>query len=188
MASNSRGISETSVVLPAPVEPTIATVSPRSARNEMSVEHGVLGAGVGELDALELQRAEPRANSVTGCSGRASVDSLASTSLMRSAETAARGIMIVVKAAMSTPPRMMPTYCMNAKSVPISTSPSFTSMAPNQMTPTTVTFSTSMNSGKRVMKRVPTRRPTSMMSVLAAAERAAPRCARARTRARRGCR
>ena len=40
---------------------------------------------------------------------------------MRSADTAARGIMIVVNAAMSTPPRIRPTYCMKANSVPICT-------------------------------------------------------------------
>ncbi len=46
------------------------------------------------------------ANSLTGFSARVSVDSLASTSPMRSAETAARGIMIVMKLAMSTPMRI----------------------------------------------------------------------------------
>ena len=99
-------MSETSVVLPAPVDPTIATVSPRFGLEADALQHRRLGAGVGELDLVERDRARARRTSLTGFSARVRVDSLASTSPMRSAETAARGIMIVMKLAISTPIRI----------------------------------------------------------------------------------
>ena len=55
--SNSRGMRLTSVVLPAPVLPTIAVVWPGAVANEMSLSTGVLGARVVEADVAELERA-----------------------------------------------------------------------------------------------------------------------------------
>ena len=52
------------------------------------------------------------------------VGDVASTSLMRSAHTAARGIMIVMKLAMTMPMRICIRYDMKAIRVPTSTSPS----------------------------------------------------------------
>ncbi len=105
-----------------------------------------------------------------------------STSAMRSADTAARGIITVMKLAMSTPPRIWATYWMKAKSVPISTPPASTWMPPNQMTPTTVTFSTSIASGNSRTKSDPTLRPTTRMSVFAPRKRSSSM--RSRTNAR----
>ena len=61
-------------------------------------------------------------------------------------------------------------YCMKANRVPISMVPSSTWMPPNQITPTTVTLSTSIASGKSSTNSEPTLRPTTMMSVLAPRE------------------
>ncbi len=101
---------------------------------------------------------------------------------MRSAETAARGIIIAMKLAMMTPPMIWPMYCMKANSVPTCTVPLLTSMPPNQMTETTVTLRMSMNSGNSSTKSEPTLRPTTMMSVLAPRKRSSSM--RSRTKAR----
>ena len=174
-------MSEMSVDLPEPVEPTMATVSPRAASNVMSAS--TAASAPGYVNAAPRNATVPGVgNSVTGCSGRRSVDSLASTSLMRSADTAARGIMIVMKVAMSTPMRICPTYCMNANSVPISTAPASTWMPPNQITPTTVTFSTSIASGNSSTNNEPTLRPTTMMSWFASRKRSASMLSRTNAR------
>ena len=101
---------------------------------------------------------------------------------MRSADTAARGIMIVMKVAISTPIRICPTYCMKAKSVPISTLPASTWMPPNQITPTTVTLRTSIASGNISTKSEPTLRPTTMMSVFAPRKRSSSMSSRTNAR------
>ena len=90
---------------------------------------------------------------------------------MRSAETAARGIMSVMKLAIMTPERMIMTYCMNANRVPIWISPVSTCMPPNQITPMTVTLRMSMTAGNSSTNSEPTLRPTTMMSVLASRKR-----------------
>ena len=59
VTSKSRGTRLTSVVLPAPVEPMIAVVCPGGAVNDEVAQHRRVGAGVGELDAAELQLAAP---------------------------------------------------------------------------------------------------------------------------------
>ena len=60
VASNSRGTRLTSVVLPAPVLPTIAVVRPARRRERDVAEHGLLGAGVVEADAAQLEPAARR--------------------------------------------------------------------------------------------------------------------------------
>src|SRR5690606_4757230 len=157
---------ETSVVLPAPVEPMIATVSPGSARNEMPERIGCSAPGY--VNDTSSNTTDPGPGmSVTGRSGGVTVVSLLSTSEIRSAETAARGIMIAMKLAIMTPPRIWPTYCMKANSVPIWVLPASTSTPPNHTTAMIVTLSTSMTSGNMSTNSEPTLRPTIMMSVLA---------------------
>ncbi len=56
------------VVLPLPVEPTIAVVSPGRATRSTSLEHGVLGTGVRERRALRRRR-DPATRSTLGTSG-----------------------------------------------------------------------------------------------------------------------
>lgn len=146
VTSNSRGMSETRVVLPEPVEPTIATVSPASARNEMPWSTGDSGAGVAERDVVELHDAalgKGRNGVRRALEGVARVEHFADAV---GRHGGARD-QIVMNVAMSTPMRIGPTYCMNANSVPICTCPMSTWMPPNQMTPTTVTFSTSIAKG-----------------------------------------
>ena len=55
VASKSRGISDSSVVLPAPVLPMIAVVCPASARKLMSRSTGDLGTRVLEPHVAQLQ-------------------------------------------------------------------------------------------------------------------------------------
>ena len=65
VASNSRGIRFTRVVLPEPVLPMIAVVCPARAVKLISDEHGLLGTRVGEADVAHLQLA------VAGAAGKA---------------------------------------------------------------------------------------------------------------------
>ena len=106
MTSWSRGTSPTSVVLPAPVEPTIAVVVPGSRAQRHLAQHRRLGARVGEGDAAQLDR--DRAGRDDDRVGRAACteDSVSSTSWMRPAETVARGIIIAMKVAIITDMRI----------------------------------------------------------------------------------
>ena len=103
VASNSRGISEISVVLPAPVEPMIAVVWPGRAVKVDVAQHGSLRAGVGELGVVERP---PWTAVGQGWSparaGGTTEDSVSSTSSIRSAQTAARGASISKKVAIIT--------------------------------------------------------------------------------------
>ena len=71
---------------------------------------------------------------------------------------------------------------MKANSVPISTVPASTWIAPNQMTPTTVTLSTSIATGNSSTNSEPTLRPTTMMSVFATAKRSSSMSSRTKAR------
>lgn len=105
VASNSRGIRLTSVVLPAPVDPMIATVSPGAARKLTPSMTG--SSAPGYVNDTFSSSTEPGLGIVvTGCAGRFSELSTARTSPTRSADTAARGIMIVMNVAIITPPRI----------------------------------------------------------------------------------
>ena len=57
------------MVLPEPVLPMIAVVSPGGDLERDVAEHRVLGARVLELDVAELERAVASASSVTGFGG-----------------------------------------------------------------------------------------------------------------------
>ena len=64
-------------------------------------QHRLLGTGIGELHAAELQLAAPR-STVTGSAGGTTEVSVSSTSAIRSAHTDARGIMISMNVAIIT--------------------------------------------------------------------------------------
>ena len=72
----------------------------------MSCSTGVLGARVGEVDVLELDRCRRMPAESAGSAGAATDGSVSSTSLMRFAQTAARGIMTNMKVAIMTPMRI----------------------------------------------------------------------------------
>jgi len=104
VTSISRGMSESNVVLPAPVLPMIAVVLPGSARKEMSRRTGSAAPGCGTRRAeLHLgarrQLAHRRQRRAHRCS-------VSSTSLIRSAQTAARGIIIEMNVAIITDMRI----------------------------------------------------------------------------------
>ena len=85
------------MLLPAPVEPMTATVWPGSARKVRSLEHRRVGARVAELDAVEGERAA-LGQVDDGLARRGTTDvSVWSTSITRSAQTADRGIIIIMK-------------------------------------------------------------------------------------------
>ena len=69
------------------------------------MQHRLLGAGVGEVDVVELDPPERRADAA-GSAGAATDGSVSSTSPMRFAQTAARGIMTNMNVAIMTPMRI----------------------------------------------------------------------------------
>ena len=69
VASNSRGTRLSSVVLPLPVLPMTAVVSPGAADEVDVAQHRLLGARVAELDVAQLQRRRAAAGRVTGVGG-----------------------------------------------------------------------------------------------------------------------
>ena len=95
----------TSVVLPAPVLPTIAVVWPGAVANEMPLSTGVLGARVVEADVANSS-APGSSTSRTGSTGGTTLGSVSSTSWMRSADTDARGIIEIMKVAITTDMRI----------------------------------------------------------------------------------
>ena len=84
----------------------MAVVVPGSTVKVMVVQHGLFGARVGEVDVLELDLAGGRAGRGGGVAGAATDGSVSSTSPMRFAHTAARGIMTNMKVAIMTPMRI----------------------------------------------------------------------------------
>ena len=105
LASSNRASSRTTVDLPDAVEPTIAVVVPgwtvklTSARTRASAS--------GYTKVTSRISTVPGAGKVsTASEEEVMVGGVASTSLMRSAHTAARGIMIVMKLAMTMPMRI----------------------------------------------------------------------------------
>ena len=167
--------------MPDPVDPMIATVSPGRASNVMSLRTGTSAPGYVN-STFRKATAAGSGKSVTPFSGRVIDDSASSTSVTRSAETAARGIIIAMKLDMMTPIMIWPMYCMNAKIVPISALPALISTPPNHTTATMVTLSTSMNSGNISTNSEPMLRPSTIRSVLTVRNRRSS--IRSRTKAR----
>ena len=91
VASYRRGTRPTKVDLPAPVEPMIAVVVPGMAVNEMCLSTGSSAPGYANVTSSKttVPRCEKVRVASAACTTVLSVDS---TSLMRSAETEARGI------------------------------------------------------------------------------------------------
>ena len=106
MASNSRGISDSSVVLPAPVLPMIAVVWPGWRGKRDAREHGTGRTGVGEPDVDQLELTPQGDLAARAPTGGTTEDSVSSTSPIRSAQTAARGIMIAMNVAIITDMRI----------------------------------------------------------------------------------
>ena len=102
VASNSRGISWSSVVLPAPVLPTIAVVWPGAGGEGDVGQHRVFGARVVEADVAELDLGRVDRPLRPGGRAARTVDSVSSTSWMRPADTDARGIIEIMKVAITT--------------------------------------------------------------------------------------
>ena len=101
VVSNSRGTRLSSVVLPAPVLPMIAVVSPATALNEMSQSTGKSAPGY--LNSTSRSSSELRSSStVTGSAGGTTDDFASSTSTIRSALTEARGVSIATNVASIT--------------------------------------------------------------------------------------
>ncbi len=82
--------------------------------------------------------------------------------MIRSADTAARGIMIEMKVAIMTDIRICMRYCMNAVSAPTCISPVSTRCAPNHRTATVEALRISMTVGKIIACRRPTRSAVSV--------------------------
>ncbi len=101
---------------------------------------------------------------------------------MRSAATAARGIIIDIIVAIITAMRIWMRYWRNAVSEPICVVPASMPAAPNHRTATDVTFMMSMTIGKTSAKSRPARSAVSARSPLAPAKRVASW--RSRTNAR----
>lgn len=97
----SRGSSVTRVVLPEPVLPMMAVVVPGSASRSIDDSTGCSAPGYENSTPRSSTR--PLTSSVvTGSLGGTTEEGVASTSPMRSAETAARGSSTAMKVAMST--------------------------------------------------------------------------------------
>ncbi len=80
----------------------IAVVWPGRATKEMSLQHRRLGARVAELDVAQLEVPLPRQLGHRDRAAATTVDSVSSTSWMRSAQTAARGTIMNMKVAIIT--------------------------------------------------------------------------------------
>ena len=78
-----------------------AVVSPGRATRSIALQHRLLGARVAELRAPHLQMPVP-AQLRTGAAGGTTLDSVSSTSSMRSAQTSARGTIMNMKVAIIT--------------------------------------------------------------------------------------
>ena len=126
------------MVLPLPVLPTIAVVSPGRAWNEIVVQDRLLGAGVAELDVAELDQRRGRAAIGQGdrLVGIAMAGSVSRTSWIRPAETVARGIEDEHEHRGQDREQDLGRYWRNAVRSPICSSPRSTRIAPNQITAT----------------------------------------------------
>ena len=99
MASNSRGTSDSRVDLPEPVLPMMAVVLARAGAEGDVPQHRVVGTRVAERDAAAARTVPRVATSVSGSTGGTTDDSVSSTSVSRSAQTAARGTRTSMKVA-----------------------------------------------------------------------------------------
>ena len=98
-------MSDTNVVLPAPVLPMTAVVAPRAAVKLMPDSTGA--AAPGKANETSRNSISPWDGvSVIGASGGTTDDAVSRTSTMRSAHTAARGIIISMNVPMSTDMRI----------------------------------------------------------------------------------
>ena len=84
------------------------------------------GSGTRRRGTRRRRAGGPDRSGVTGCSGSRIVGSVSRTSWIRPAETAARGIRMNMKTAVSTANRIWSRYCRNAVRPPIDSSPSST--------------------------------------------------------------
>ncbi len=114
--SNRRRIRLTSVVLPAPVLPTIAVVWPGAVANETSLSTGCSAPGIVEARRRSNSSAPGVTTSRTGSTGGTTLGSVSSTSWMRSAETEARGIIEITNVAITTDIRICTRYVRYATS------------------------------------------------------------------------
>ena len=94
------------MLLPEPVPPTIAVIAPGSNTQVISLQDGLLGPRVAELDVHQLDAAGLRKPLGPASAGSAISGSVPSTSWMRSAEAAARGTIIIVITAIITENRI----------------------------------------------------------------------------------
>ncbi len=111
----------------------------------------------------------PRA--VTGAAGGTTLESVVSTSWIRSAHTSARGTIMNMKVAIITDITICIRYARNAVSAPISMSPPLMRCAPNQTTTTLEMFTTVITTGNISAINRPVRNCMSVSSVLAAWKR-----------------
>ncbi len=91
----------TRVVFPDPVLPMMAVVSPEWATKLMSLSTGSSAPGYAKPTPRSSSSPRPMV-SLTGCAGGRTLDSVSSTSPMRSAETVARGIITAMNVAIMT--------------------------------------------------------------------------------------
>ena len=105
VASNNRGTSESNVVLPAPVLPMIAVVFPGDAVKLMSRSTGSAAPGYWKPACSKTSSPRPT-KFLIGVTGGRTEDSVPSTSVIRSAQTVARGTMIITKVAIMTENRI----------------------------------------------------------------------------------
>ena len=90
---------------PEPVLPMIASVSPASTRNEMSVRTA-FSAPANEKEALRSSSDAGRGSDVTGSAATTTDESVCNTCAMRTAHTDARGAMLSTKVPIITAMRI----------------------------------------------------------------------------------
>ena len=97
--------------------------------------------------------------------------SVSITSMMRCAETAARGTITNMNVAMSTENRIMNTYCRKAVRSPMGMLPSAICLPPNHMMAMVVKFMISVTAGNTSANSRPTLSEVSVRSWLATLKR-----------------
>ncbi len=132
-------MSPASVDLPEPVPPMMAVTSPGSAVNDTPVSAG--SSAPGYWNVTSWNSTWPRlAPAALGCGGSFTSGTTSSTSLMRSAEAAARGSITNTAVTMNTAKRIWMAYCSDASIAPTCIAPASMRRLPNQMISTLVRF------------------------------------------------
>ena len=128
------------VVFPEPVPPMMAVTSPGRAREGHVGDGWLFCSGIAKRDVLKFDVAASTSPVCLTCSASLISGSIASTSLIRVTDAAARGSTMNIIETMSIAKRICVAYCRKAINAPICMSPLLMRMLPNQRIATLVTF------------------------------------------------